>query len=47
MSAKLVPTFADGGGCRVVSAAELYGRNLDFPDHVTIEKKVNLNIWNT
>jgi hypothetical protein len=29
----------------VVSAAEPYGRNLDFTDRVMLEKKVNLNIW--
>jgi hypothetical protein len=31
MSAKLVPTFANRG-CRVVSATDLHGRNLDFID---------------
>jgi hypothetical protein len=31
LSAKLVPTFADRG-CRVVSAADPYGRNLGFLD---------------
>jgi hypothetical protein len=31
LSAKLVPTFEDGG-CRVVSATDLHGRILDFLD---------------
>jgi hypothetical protein len=31
LSAKLVPTFVDRG-CHVVSAADPYGRNLDFLD---------------
>jgi hypothetical protein len=30
LSEKLVPIFADRGGCRVVSAADPYGHNLDF-----------------
>jgi hypothetical protein len=34
LSAKLVPTFADKG-CRVVSAADPYGRILDFRDWTT------------
>jgi hypothetical protein len=29
LSVKLVPTF-DRGGCRLVSEADPYGRNLDF-----------------
>jgi hypothetical protein len=33
LSAKLVPTFADRS-CRVVSATDPYGRNLDFLDRV-------------
>jgi hypothetical protein len=32
LSAKLVPTFCGYRGCRVVSAAEPYGRNLGFLD---------------
>jgi hypothetical protein len=31
LSAKLVPTFADGG-CHVVSVTDPYGRNLGFLD---------------
>jgi hypothetical protein len=33
MSAKLVPTFADGG-CRVVSATDPHGRILGFLDRI-------------
>jgi hypothetical protein len=33
LSAKLVPTIADRG-CHVVSATDLYGRNLSFLDRI-------------
>jgi hypothetical protein len=33
LSAKLVPTFVDRG-CRVVSSADSYGRNLGFLDRI-------------
>jgi hypothetical protein len=43
MSAKLVTIFCGYRGCRVVSAAEPYGRNLGFND--PIEKQIKRQKW--